>query len=205
VFCTNFEGSYVGANLGYTFTEVAAGIAPNITQFIGVLPKWWVWWVLLVESKRGTLGDRWSRGNCLGTGSSGSLKSRVVCPVVYLQVPISSLSDPFISAMTLPCLGMMTAYAVPFPQAEAARSCFQLRVSLQVDPLDQNWPLLGPMIGARFYSCVGVMTAYAVPFPPAGAARGWLQLRRSLQVDRLEAATACRYRHKLRTGALITI
>jgi hypothetical protein len=39
VFCTNFEGSYVGANLGYAFTEVAAGVAPNITQFIGVLPN----------------------------------------------------------------------------------------------------------------------------------------------------------------------
>jgi hypothetical protein len=31
----------VGANLGYAFTEVAAGVAPNITQFIaiGVLPS----------------------------------------------------------------------------------------------------------------------------------------------------------------------
>jgi hypothetical protein len=58
----------------------------------------------------------------------------------------------------------MTAYAVPFPPAEAARSCFQLRVSLQADPLDQNRPLLGPLIGAHFYCCAGVMTAYAVPF-----------------------------------------
>jgi hypothetical protein len=147
VFCTNFEESYVGANLGYAFTEVAAGVAPNITQFIGVLPSWWVWWVLHVESKRGTWDDRGSSGNCPGTGLE-----RVVCLVVQRLVPSSSLRAPFISAMTLPCLGMRTAYAVPFPPAEAARSFLQLRGSLQVDRLDQFRPLLGPMIGARSYS-----------------------------------------------------
>jgi hypothetical protein len=88
--------------------------------------------------------------------------------------------------MTLPCLGMRTAYAVPFPRAEAVRSCLQLRRSLQVDRLDQFRPLLGSMIGARSYSCLGMRTAYAVPFPLAEAARSCLQLRRSLQVDRLD-------------------
>jgi hypothetical protein len=73
--------------------------------------------------------------------------------------------------MTLPCLGLRTAYAVPFPLAEAARSCFQLRGSLQADQLDQFRPLLGSMIGARFYCCLGMRTAYAVPFPPAEAAQ----------------------------------
>jgi hypothetical protein len=75
--------------------------------------------------------------------SASSLLSSVVC-----LVPSSSLRAPFISAMTLPCLGIRTAYAVPFPPAEAAR----LRRSLQVDRLNQFRPLLGPMIGARSYS-----------------------------------------------------